>query len=136
MQNTKSKRLGAAAAAALASGAIITAVQPAVADAAPDLRGRWSGVVVWPIQVNSAYLTVTRSRPLRGTIVLPGVCAAQWREIGRSGPQVRVFAHVRHSVRCRSNVWNLMITGTSITGPDSVNPSSWVRLTRTGPFGS
>ncbi|MFT4201049.1 MAG: hypothetical protein QM634_10005 [Gordonia sp. (in: high G+C Gram-positive bacteria)] len=119
-----------------AGGIVATAVPATTAEAAPgpDLRGHWNGVVVWPIQVNPAHLTVTRSRPLRGTIVLPGLCAARWSEVGRSGNRVRVFAHVVRSPRCRSNFWDLIVTGNSMTGPGVGEPGNWVRLTRGGGF--
>lgn len=103
-------RARAALAAVLLAGTVAAAL-PATASAAPvpaNLVGTWKGDVTWPNGTHAVTLTITSSRPVRGVINVPGYCAGEWREVGRSAEVLRVGFTRTSGIGCGTqNVWRL-----------------------------
>ena len=107
---------------------------PSSAAVPSSLTGKWTGYVTWPDGNHPTLLDVHSSRPLRGNINVFGKCQGTWREVSRSGDQLRVGFRRTAGTGCTSNEWNISFTGSrNLYGIDTTRSDTRIRLTRDKP---
>lgn len=120
------------AASVLTLGGLVVAAPAADAAVPANLKGTWSGSLDWGNRTPSTTLTITRSKPLRGSITVPNQCAGTWREISRSKNVIRVqFTRTSGTGCLQRNKWNVSFPSKNrLHGIGVENPRQKVDLTR------
>jgi hypothetical protein len=118
--------VAAGAAAVAATSAVGVWLAPiAGADPAPGFVADWTGTWHSGGAGGRATVHLVSADPIVGTIDIPGMCTADWKETQRISSTNRlVHAHVT-SGPCGDNTWNVTFQPTtSMTGVDNVHPGT------------
>jgi len=123
------------AASVLTLGGLVVAAPTADAAVPTNLTGTWSGNLDWGnAGTPPTTLNISRSKPLRGSINVPGKCAGTWREISRSRNTILVQFTRTSGTGCDSrNKWRVSFPSKNrLHGAGVENRSQSVDLTRAG----